>query len=161
MKKVNLKKVEAVDVEFEEVVEEVTEVKTTEVNYDEMIANLEAKIKDVKAYQSFINLVSMSDYPFQFETPKQGDKGKMILNKVVKRTKSGMIDADVFEIITRGEDNYPDEIKWIERKRYTQEGFKMGKDQARYSLSMYSGQLDEVITERDSKLASKSETANE
>ena len=156
-KKIDLENVEAVDVEFSEVAE-TDEVKVEEVKpepikltLEEQATGLESKIAEVVRYQSFLSLVKMSDAPFHFETPMQGDKSKMVLNIVTKRTPKGHITYKTFEIDGRQENGQAIQGKWLGSKlgmkTVTPDGFDAGEQQSKMYLQMYESQLELVKSE--------------
>ena len=152
-KKIDLENVEAVDVEFSEVAE-TDEVKVEEVKpepikltLEEQATGLESKIAEVIRYQNFLSLVKMSHPPFKFETPDKDNRSKMILNEVVKRTKSGHLDVEKYEIDGRNEDGAGIKGKWLGKERYAENAFDTGEQQSKMYLQMYESQLELVKSE--------------
>jgi hypothetical protein len=153
-KKIDLENVEAVDVDFEEVVEtegdtpvEVKPEEKPKLTLEEQVVSLEGKIEEVKRYQSFLSLVKMAGVGFRYELPSKDDRSVMTLNVVVKKTKTGHMDVEKYEIDGRNEDGTGIQGKWLGKERLTGTAFDMGEQQAKMYLQMFESQLELVKSE--------------
>lgn len=139
------------EVYTEEEVKDIIDLEQPEPTTQEKIDKLNADLEMIKIDMDFIDRI----LPLQ-----KGDKivVKDIYCEVVKRTKTGMLDLEAYEL--DGTIDEPKFGKWLEKRRFTPKGLAQSKVYAKVTMDRISNRIKELEEEIDNQ-SKKEDDMNE